>query len=209
MASVIGMSTRIRMAVWVRALRLRGAFPTLLLLFAYASVEQSTMLWASSYMVHAGHMSIHYAGIYANLFFMGLTLGSVIAGCLALRLSDGALLGGGLGVLVAALVVMIVPMGSWRALVAPVMLGFGCAPINPAVVHMTPRLFGAVHTMTMIGWETAVIAVATLVSPVLFAVFSATVGMAALPWYLACFTSLGILAAVILMSVSHLQSRAR
>ena len=63
--------------------------------------------------------------------------------------------------------------------------------------------------MTMIGWETAVIAVATLVSPVLFAVFSATVGMAALPWYLACFTSLGILAAVILMSVSHLQSRAR
>ena len=36
-----------------------------------------------------------------------------------------------------------------------------------------------------------------------------TVGMAALPWYLACFTSLGILAAVILMSVSHLQSRAR
>ena len=175
------------MAVWVRALRLRGAFPTLLLLFAYASVEQSTMLWASSYMVHAGHMSIHYAGIYANLFFIGLTLGSVIAGCLALRLSDGALL----------------------ALVAPVMLGFGCAPINPAVVHMTPRLFGAVHTMTMIGWETAVIAVATLVSPVLFAVFSATVGMAALPWYLACFTSLGILAAVILMSVSHLQSRAR
>lgn len=167
------------------------------------------MLWASSYMVHAGHMSIHYAGIYANLFFIGLTLGSVIAGCLALRLSDGALLGGGLGVLVAALVVMIVPMGSWRALVAPVMLGFGCAPINPAVVHMTPRLFGAVHTMTMIGWETAVIAVATLVSPVLFAVFSATVGMAALPWYLACFTSLGILAAVILMSVSHLQSRAR
>ena len=209
MASVIGMSTRIRMAVWVRALRLRGAFPTLLLLFAYTSVEQSTMLWASSYMVHAGHMSIHYAGIYANLFFIGLTLGSVIAGCLALRLSDGALLGGGLGVLVAALVVMIVPMGSWRALVAPVMLGFGCAPINPAVVHMTPRLFGAVHTMTMIGWETAVIAVATLVSPVLFAVFSATVGMAALPWYLACFTSLGILAAVILMSVSHLQSRAR
>lgn len=208
-ASVIGMSTRIRMAVWVRALRLRGALPTLLLLFAYASVEQSTMLWASSYMVHAGHMSIHYAGIYANLFFIGLTLGSVIAGCLALRLSDGALLGGGLGVLVAALVVMIVPMGSWRALVAPVMLGFGCAPINPAVVHMTPRLFGAVHTMTMIGWETAVIAVATLVSPVLFAVFSATVGMAALPWYLACFTSLGILAAVILMSVSHLQSRAR
>ena len=165
MASVIGMSTRIRMAVWVRALRLRGALPTLLLLFAYASVEQSTMLWASSYMVHAGHMSIHYAGIYANLFFIGLTLGSVIAGCLALRLSDGALLGGGLGVLVAALVVMIAPMGPWRALVAPVMLGFGCAPINPAVVHMTPRLFGAVHTMTMIGWETAVIAVATLVSP--------------------------------------------
>ena len=152
MASVIGMSTRIRMAVWVRALRLRGAFPTLLLLFAYASVEQSTMLWASSYMVHAGHMSIHYAGIYANLFFIGLTLGSVIAGCLALRLSDGALLGGGLGVLVAALVVMIVPMGSWRALVAPVMLGFGCAPINPAVVHMTPRLFGAVGRPPSSPW---------------------------------------------------------
>lgn len=191
------------------SLRLRGALPTLLLLFAYASVEQSTMLWASSYMVHADHMSIHYAGIYANLFFIGLTLGSVIAGCLALRLSDGALLGGGLGILVAALVVMIVPMGSWRALTAPIMLGVGCAPINPAVVHMTPRLFGAVHTMTMIGWETAVIAVATLVSPALFAVFSATVGMAALPWYLACFTSLGILAAVILMSVSHLQSQVR
>ena len=193
----------------LQTMKIKGVPLVMAAFFSYCALEQTTMLWASSYMVHAGHMSIHYAGIYANLFFIGLTLGSVIAGCLALRLSDGALLGGGLGVLVAALVVMIVPMGSWRALVAPVMLGFGCAPINPAVVHMTPRLFGAVHTMTMIGWETAVIAVATLVSPVLFAVFSATVGMAALPWYLACFTSLGILAAVILMSVSHLQSRAR
>ncbi|WP_165364668.1 MFS transporter [Bifidobacterium pseudolongum] len=173
-----------------------AAVAVIVLMFATTSVEQTTMLWASSYMVHAGGMSIHTAGVYANLFFVGLVAGSVVAGVVALKVRDVWMVVGGIAVLLGAVVLMVVPMaGLWRALTAPVLLGVGCAPIAPAVVHATPRLFGTARTPAMIGMQTAAVSLATLVGPVLFAGVERVSGsMHALPWYLLGFTVIALAA---------------
>ena len=95
----------------VRALMaMPAAVAVLVLMFAATSVEQTTMLWASSYMVHAGGMSIHTAGIYANLFFVGLVAGSVVSGFVALRVRDVWMVAGGIAVLLGAVALMLVPV---------------------------------------------------------------------------------------------------
>ena len=186
-----------------------AAVAVIVLMFATTSVEQTTMLWASSYMVHAGGMSIHTAGVYANLFFVGLVAGSVVAGVVALKVRDVWMVVGGIAVLLGAVVLMVVPMaGLWRALTAPVLLGVGCAPIAPAVVHATPRLFGAARTPAMIGMQTAAVSLATLVSPVLFAGVERVSGsMHALPWYLLGFTVIALAAYARVVRVARLHAR--
>lgn len=186
-----------------------AAVAVIVLMFATTSVEQTTMLWASSYMVHAGGMSIHTAGVYANLFFVGLVAGSVVAGVVALKVRDVWMVVGGIAVLLGAVVLMVVPMaGLWRALTAPVLLGVGCAPIAPAVVHATPRLFGAARTPAMIGMQTAAVSLATLVGPVLFAGVERVSGsMHALPWYLLGFTVIALAAYARVARVARLHAR--
>ena len=186
-----------------------AAVAVIVLMFATTSVEQTTMLWASSYMVHAGGMSIHTAGVYANLFFVGLVAGSVVAGVVALKVRDVWMVVGGIAVLLGAVVLMVVPVaGLWRALTAPVLLGVGCAPIAPAVVHATPRLFGAARTPAMIGMQTAAVSLATLVSPVLFAGVERVSGsMHALPWYLLGFTVIALAAYARVVRVARLHAR--
>lgn len=186
-----------------------AAVAVIVLMFATTSVEQTTMLWASSYMVHAGGMSIHTAGVYANLFFVGLVAGSVVAGVVALKVRDVWMVVGGIAVLLGAVVLMVVPMaGLWRALTAPVLLGVGCAPIAPAVVHATPRLFGAARTPAMIGMQTAAVSLATLVGPVLFAGVERVSGsMHALLWYLLGFTVIALAAYARVARVARLHAR--
>ncbi len=186
-----------------------AAVAVIVLMFATTSVEQTTMLWASSYMVHAGGMSIHTAGVYANLFFVGLVAGSVVAGVVALKVRDVWMVVGGIAGLLGAVVLMVVPMGGlWRALTAPVLLGVGCAPIAPAVVHATPRLFGAARTPAMIGMQTAAVSLATLVGPVLFAGVERVSGsMHALPWYLLGFTVIALAAYARVARVARLHVR--
>lgn len=131
---------------------------------AFISLGLPGGLLGSAWPIMSGglHVPLSWAGGISMTISAGTIISALLSDRLTLRFGAGRVTAFSVALTAAALV-------------APVMLGFGCAPINPAVVHMTPRLFGAVYTMTMIGWEIAVIAVATLVSPALFAVFSATV----------------------------------
>lgn len=185
-----------------RVLAWAGVPTLLVLLFSYGSVEQTTMLWASSYMVHADRMSVHTAGIYANLFFVGLVAGCVAAGVAAAWVGDRARLAAGVAVIAVAMLVMLVPWpGHWRALTAPILLGMGCAPINPAIVHLTPRIWGRTATTRLIGFETASVSLATLMTPACFALVEAHGSMHMLPWYLLAFAAL--LAACTTLMLRH------
>lgn len=191
-----------------KILRWKGVITILVICFAFTAVEQTTMLWASSYMVHADHMSIHTAGIFANLFFVGLTVGAVIAGIAASHTSDSTRLLIGVMVIVIALIIMLIPMGSWRSVTVPVLLGLGCGPIHPALVHMTPRLWPAQAVTTIIGLETAAISLATMIVPASFAIVEAPTSMHMLPWYLSAFAAILVVSSVLLLRRARLQKRA-
>lgn len=184
--------------------RLPHLMPLLVMVLSYTTVQQTTMLWASSYMVHTEHMTLRGSGWYASLFFVGLTAGMVIAGFLARHCDEWTMIHIGETVLVIALIVMLVPFpGSWRHAAGPILLGLGCAPINPAVVHLVPRIYGIANTATVIGLQTVAIYAGTLITPAAFGIIAHYRSTAFLPWYLAIFTVLTIALGLIMHRQLH------
>ena len=65
-----------------------GAREILFAFFCYSAIEQTSSLWASSYLVlHLGYSSEKAAG-FASLFFIGITVGRGISGFITFKLND-------------------------------------------------------------------------------------------------------------------------
>ena len=78
-----------------------------------------------------------------------------------------------------------------------VLVGLGCAPIYPSIIHSTPDHFGADRSQAVIGIQMASAYVGNLVMPPLFGLLANNVAPALFPVYL--------LALLILMIVMHEQ----
>ena len=59
-----------------------------------------------------------------------------------LKLGDHFLIRMGLGIIAAGIALLFVPFHSTFALIGFVIIGLGCAPIDPCFIHMTPSVFG-------------------------------------------------------------------
>ena len=169
-----------------KALRLRGVGSTLAGFFCYCGVETTCTLWAASYLVGARGMAEERAAAFASLFFIGITAGRFLSGFVADKLGDANMIrigSGGLAIGVLLLTIRALP--AWAALVALVLIGLGCAPIYPAIIHATPKKFGVAHSQTVIGLQMTSAYTGMLLVPPLFGWISSGVGIEALPVFLA------------------------
>lgn len=174
---------------------IKGAVPCFLLFFGYCALELTTSLWASSYLVERWSFTPEAAAGYACMFYIGITVGRFINGFLAMRLGDHFLIRLGIGIVLAGTVVMLLPFNSVFALAGFLVIGLGCAPIYPCIIHMTPDVFGADKSQAMIGVQMAFAYTGFLVMPPLFGVIAEHISIALLPVYL--------LALLVLMIVMH------
>ena len=84
----------------------------------------------------------------------------------------------GLGV-----VVMLLPVGEAAAMAGLLLIGLGCAPIYPCIIHSTPERFGEENSQAIIGIQMASAYLGTLLMPPLFGVLANHISIALLPWY--------------------------
>ena len=177
------------------ALRLPGVKEVLLCFFCYCALEQTTGLWASSYLTLHKGMAPETAASFASMFFLGITIGRAISGFLTLRLNDTQMIRLGQGLIGCGIVILLLPLSAAVALVGFVMIGLGCAPIYPCIIHSTPAHFGADRSQAIIGIQMASAYVGTCIMPPIFGLIAGHITVALLPVYL-----LVILA---LMTVMH------
>ena len=64
------------------------------------------------------------------------------------------------------------------------MLGLGCAPVYPSIIHMTPTLFGADKSQAMIGVQMASAYLGSCFAPPLYGLMANHISQAVLPYYL-------------------------
>ena len=176
------------------AIRLPGVKEVLLCFFCYCALEQTTGLWASSYLTLHKGMASETAASFASMFFIGITVGRAISGFLTLRLSDTQMIRLGQILIGCGIVVLLLPMGAETALVGFVLIGLGCAPIYPCIIHSTPGHFGADRSQAIIGIQMASAYVGTCVMPPIFGLIAGHITVALLPVYL--LVILGLMAAM-------------
>ena len=162
---------------------IKGAIPCFLTFFAYCSLELTTSLWASSYLVQKWAFTPETAAGFASMFYIGITLGRLANGFLAMKLGDHFLIRIGLGIITAGIALLCVPFHSAFALIGFVIIGLGCAPIYPCIIHMTPSVFGEDKSQAMIGVQMAFAYTGFLIMPSLFGVIADYISISLLPVY--------------------------
>ncbi|MBQ9148181.1 MAG: MFS transporter [Oscillospiraceae bacterium] len=170
-----------------------GAKEIMVAFFCYCAVEQTTGLWASTYLVRQMGLGEEEAASLASLFFIGITLGRAVSGFVTMKINDVNMIRLGQGIVVAGIAVMLLPLGTIGAMVGLILIGLGCAPIYPCVIHSTPDHFGPDRSQAIIGVQMAAAYTGVLVMPPVFGLIARYLSSALLPGYLAVITALMII----------------
>ncbi|WP_444269140.1 MFS transporter [Faecalibacterium sp.] len=164
--------------------RIPGVKAVLVTFFCYCSLEQTTSLWASSYLVLNKGIAPETAASFASLFFVGITAGRALSGFLTLKFNDTQMIRMGLGIIAAGVAAFLLPFGDTAALAGLLLVGLGCAPIYPSIIHATPSHFGADRSQAIIGVQMASAYVGNCLMPPLFGVIANHTTIALFPYYL-------------------------
>ena len=99
----------------------------------------------------------------------------------------------GTGILICGILVLFLPITSYQAAFAAfLVIGFGCAPIYPCIIHSTPSNFGAENSGAIIGIQMASAYIGTTFTPPIFGILGNSIGFFILPLYLLVFVALMI-----------------
>ncbi len=166
------------------ALKIKGVWFVFVTFFCYCALEQTALHWAST------HASLYLgatgetAAFIGTLFCTGIAAGRFLCGIFSNKISDKTLIRAGIAVIFAGLVAFSVPWGvDFVTLGGLVLLGIGCGPVYPAIVHSTPDNFGEENCQALVGIQMAFAYCGTTFMPPLFGVFSKS-GAWALPLFL-------------------------
>ena len=171
-----------------------GAKEILVTFFCYCALEQTAALWASSYLALSKGVPAETAAFFASMFFLGITGGRALNGFLTMKFDDKTLIRMGCGIIALGIAAMLLPMGHNMALAGLILVGLGCAPVYPCIIHSTPEHFGAEKSQALIGVQMASAYMGTLLMPPLFGLIANHIGAWVMPWYL-----LGILVLMVWM----------
>ncbi len=179
-------------------LRIRGAKEILMMFFCFCAAEQTAMRWASSFMVLGNGIDKTTAAMWASFFGIGITAGRVLSGFLTMRFGDPIMIRIGQSVMFLGLIVLFVPLPAHAGTIAGLMLvGLGCAPIYPCVIHSTPDYFGEDKSQAIVGMQMAFAYTGSMLMPPLFGLLAQNISVALFPWFL-----LACLAVMVIMHES-------
>lgn len=142
------------------------------------------MLWASSYLNLAKGVDAETAASFAGMFCIGITIGRGINGFIAMKLKDAQMIRMGQAIIFAGILIMLLPFGKTASLIGFSLIGLGCAPVYPCIIHSTPEHFGAERSQAIIGVQMASAYIGTCLMPPLFGLIANHISIRLLPVYL-------------------------
>ena len=178
-----------------QVMKIPGAKEVMITFFCYCALEQTAALWSGSYLtLHAG-LSEEDAASFASLFFLGMTVGRAASGFVTMKLNDTQMIRLGIGIITVGVVTLLLPLGQLGSMAGLLLVGLGCAPIYPCVIHSTPEHFGADKSQALIGIQMASAYVGTALMPPLFGLIANHISISLLSLYL--------LIILIVMTLTH------
>ncbi len=168
--------------------KIKGVVYVMMMFFTYCAMEATVGLWATTYL--SGHHNVvaETAAILPSLFYIGITVGRFISGFFSDKVGDKRLIRVGIVVTLIGILCIILPMEKYYlAAVGLAIVGLGCAPIYPAVIHATPSNFGAENSGKLIGIQMASAYTGTTLIPPIMGVIAKEYTISFYPYFLLIF----------------------
>lgn len=177
----------------ISALKIKGVPFLLFGFFAYCALESTTMQWASTYFVEVKGIDASHAASFASLFYIGITLGRFISSFITEKLGDRKMIILGSTILAFGIILLIIPTTSYLiSVISFIIIGLGCGPIYPCIIHSTPNNFGKENSGAIIGIQMASAYLGSTFIPPLFGLLGNFIGFKFMPIYLIIFMILMI-----------------
>ncbi len=188
-------------------LKIPGAKPALLSFFCYCAAELTTGLWASSYLVVSKGISTEKAAKWVSFFYLGITIGRFLSGFLAMYFNNKKMIRIGQVICICGVVLLVIPFSSYFQLAGLILIGLGCAPIYPAMLHETPNRFGKEISQGIMGIQMATAYVGSTFMPPLFGILAKATTFNLLPYFLLTLVVLMLLTSEIVSKVCNGSSK--
>ncbi|WP_339865896.1 MFS transporter [uncultured Algoriphagus sp.] len=163
-----------------------GLKSALLLFFCYCTIKASFGLWGASFLVFEKGFETGQAARLVSLYYLGITLGRFLSGLLTSYFTNRQLVYLGQGIIGLGLISLFLP---FEALLLPgfLLVGLGCAPIFPSLLHETPFNFGEKFSQKIMGMQMASAYVGIMLMPFLFGKIAILTGYSFLLAFLVIF----------------------
>lgn len=165
-------------------LALPGAKTALIGFFSYCSLEATAGLWGSSFLVIAKNINAETAARWISIFYFGITFGRFISGLISIKLNQKQTIRLGQGILAAGVCLLFIPGVKLFLLTGLFMIGLGCAPIYPSLLHETPENFGTQYSQAIMGIQMACAYVGSTFMPPIFGFLATHIGYGLFPFFI-------------------------
>ena len=165
-------------------LKIRGAKEVMFCFFCYSALESTAGLWSSSYLTLQKGIPAETAASYAGMFYLGITIGRALSGFITMKLNDVQMIRMGQCIIALGIIVVFLPGAAVVSLVGLVLIGLGCAPVYPCIIHSTPAHFGEDKSQAVIGIQMASAYVGSCLMPPVFGLIANNISAALFPVYL-------------------------
>lgn len=188
-------------------IRMPNVMFALLTFLFYCGIEASMGLWGGSFLVKVKGFNPASAAIWVSAFYGSITLGRFITGFVTFKIRNIDLIRWGGATILLGIFLILVPVPVAVTLVGFLLVGFGCAPIFPCMLHETPVRFGREYSQSIIGVQMAFAYIGTTFLPPLFGFIASVTGLALLPVFLLVYIALLIVSSERLRNVRAQKTR--
>lgn len=164
-------------------LNIPGLKSALIVFFCYCTLEATFGLWGASYLVLVRDFSAEDAAKLVSVYYGGITIGRFISGFISLKVSNKKLIIMGECLIAIGIVVLLLP---FKVTLLPsfFLIGLGCAPIYPSLLHETPKNFTENQSESIMGLQMASAYIGVTLMPFIFGKVASYIGYASLIWFI-------------------------
>ncbi|WP_426445728.1 MFS transporter [Paenibacillus sp. S-38] len=159
----------------------QGVILALLTFLFYCGVEASVGLWGSSYLVYVKELPASTAAGWISMYYGGITVGRFITGFVTFKVSSRTLIRAGQLIVLGGALLLLLPLPAVCSLIGLILVGLGCAPIFPCMIHETPARFGSKHAPRIMGYQMAAAYTGGTILPPLLGVLAASLTVGIFP----------------------------
>ncbi len=170
-----------------KSFRIKGVIFALIGFFSYIVVEQTAAMWFSTMLVNNFEVSVKLANNWNGLFYLGILSGRIISGFISLKVDDKKMIRIGESILLIGIILMTLRFNLYIMPASLFIIGFGCGPIYPSIIHATPTRFTKAYSQSVMSIQVGCAYIANITISPLFGIIGKYTTYLLLPYLLLLF----------------------